>query len=71
MQEEIIKALDSVCSVMPDTVKKQCEDFVNTYGKAILSLLLSELDPQEVCTTLGLCSQASVAGKWVKVVVCK
>jgi len=60
-EEEILAALDKVCSIMPDTIKQQCLDFVNTYGPAIIELLKQELDPSEVCTALGLCSQMSVA----------
>jgi len=55
-QEEILKALDTVCSILPDTIKAQCTDFVDTYGPAVLILLEQELSPELVCTTIGLCS---------------
>ena len=55
LQAEIIKALDEVCNVLPDTISQQCKQFIDTYGKAILIILKETMDPQTVCTTLGLC----------------
>jgi saposin len=56
-EAEILAALDKVCSAFPDTVQSQCRDFIDTYGKTILELLLQELAPSVICKTLGLCSQ--------------
>jgi saposin len=50
LQKEIIAALDKVCSVLPDTIKETCDQLIDQYGEMIISLLLAELDPQEVCT---------------------
>jgi saposin len=57
-EAEIIAALDKVCSVMPASVKQPCLDFVNTYGPAIIALLQQELDPAQICTFLGMCTQS-------------
>ncbi|XP_020606225.1 prosaposin-like [Orbicella faveolata] len=54
-QQEIEEALDEVCSLLPDTVKTECEQFVDQYAPAIIAILSQELDPSVVCTTLGLC----------------
>lgn len=51
----IVSALDKVCSVLPDTIKEECKTFVDTYAPAIIELLAQELDPQQICTALGLC----------------
>lgn len=58
-EEEIMTALNKVCSILPDTIKVQCNDFVKTYGQAMLKLLVSELKPELVCRTLGLCTSNS------------
>ncbi|XP_059802189.1 prosaposin isoform X2 [Hypanus sabinus] len=57
-EEAITDTLIKVCSVLPDTVKSECEDFISEYGKAVEELLLQELDPVVVCRTIGLCKHA-------------
>jgi len=55
-EEQIIAALEKVCSFLPSSIRASCDDFVKTYGKAIIEMLVQELDPSVICTTLGLCS---------------
>ena len=59
LQTEIKAALEKVCSILPETVRNQCTSFVDTYSAAIIALLAQELDPQQICTALGLCSSSS------------
>ena len=47
-EAEIVKALDEVCDILPDTIKATCEGFVQQYGPTVIALLLQELDPQQV-----------------------
>ena len=56
-QQDIIDALDKVCSILPDTISEECKTFVDTYTPAILTLLKDEVSAEEVCQQLGLCSQ--------------
>lgn len=55
-QEEIIHALDSVCSKLPSSLSEECQEVVDTYGSSILSILLQEASPELVCSMLHLCS---------------
>lgn len=55
-EEEIIEGLDKVCSMLPGTLNATCKDFVNEYVPAILAMLRQEVDPEQVCALLGLCS---------------
>lgn len=57
-EQNIIAALEKVCDMLPSSIKAPCDDFIKTYGKAILDLLLQELDPKAICTVLGLCSSS-------------
>lgn len=62
LQAQFLDALNKVCFTMPDTIKFDCQLFVNIYGPGIFELLKQELQPEEMCTTLGLCAAASSAG---------
>lgn len=62
-EAEIIQALDKVCGLMPDTIKAQCIQFVDEYGRAIIAMLEQQLDPKEVCTALGLCNSLVTSNK--------
>ncbi|XP_033111182.1 uncharacterized protein LOC117112217 [Anneissia japonica] len=55
-EEEIIKALEQVCNMLPSTISADCVVFVHKYGDAIIELLLLELDPSAICTALTLCT---------------
>lgn len=55
-EEEIIHAVEQVCSILPSSLSSQCKDLVETYGQAIIDLLVQEVDPKTVCTVLGLCN---------------
>ena len=46
-----------VCSYMPESLADKCEDYVQEYGDEIIKLIVSmEMDPDQVCAALGLCS---------------
>lgn len=54
-----MQAVEKVCYILPSTLTAQCKDLIETYGQAIIELLVQEADPKTVCTVLGLCSGAS------------
>ncbi|KAI3457343.1 hypothetical protein Pfo_014006 [Paulownia fortunei] len=37
-------------------VSQECKSVVSLYGKTILEMLLSEAEPQKICSRIGLCS---------------
>lgn len=60
-QEEVKLAVEKVCTFLPSSLTAQCKDLIETYGEAIIELLVQEADPQTVCTVLGLCNGAKRA----------
>lgn len=57
-QEEVIHAVEKVCTYLPSSLSSQCKDLVETYGQAIIELLVQQADPKTVCTVLALCNNA-------------
>ncbi|XP_053383474.1 uncharacterized protein LOC123564714 [Mercenaria mercenaria] len=57
----IKSALDKVCSLLPDTISGECDEFVNQYSNIIIQLLVNEIDPTTICTILSLCSTKTVS----------
>ncbi|KAK7111881.1 uncharacterized protein [Littorina saxatilis] len=53
----IQKGLDDICNILPTGIRPQCQSFVNEYSVVVVQLLLQELDPVQVCITIGLCQQ--------------
>ena len=49
-----------MCGILPKSVSAECKAFVDEYGPMVVKLLLEELDPEKVCETLSLCSQADL-----------
>ncbi|KAJ0066714.1 hypothetical protein NL108_002344, partial [Boleophthalmus pectinirostris] len=62
-EEEVIQAVEKVCTLLPSTLTAQCKDMIETYGQAIIELLVQQADPKTVCSVLGLCSGYS--GKYI------
>lgn len=54
----MIQAVEKVCTFLPDSLKGQCKDLIETYGQAIIELLVQQADPKTVCTVLALCNDA-------------
>ncbi|XP_042289670.1 prosaposin isoform X1 [Thunnus maccoyii] len=57
-EEEVIKAVEKVCGLLPSSLSGQCKDLIETYGQAIIELLVQQADPKTVCTVLALCNDA-------------
>ena len=55
-EKEIEEALESLCSFLPSSMRKQCDTFVETYTNLIIDLLTKDVSPEMVCSNLGLCS---------------
>lgn len=49
-------ALESVCSIMPQTLRTDCDAWVKQYTPIVLQLLSQDLNPALVCTIMGLCT---------------
>jgi len=60
-EEEVIHAVEKVCRFLPSSLTAQCHDLIESYGQAIIELLVQQADPKTVCTVLGLCKDASRA----------
>lgn len=58
-QQSIVTALEKVCHLMPSKLVTQCVDFVDTYGPAVIQLIIQECDPHLVCSLLHLCDKAA------------
>jgi saposin len=60
--EEIKKTVKNVCSKMPSTVSKQCNEFVDYYFDMIIALIETS-PPAEVCNRMKLCPNATIEEK--------
>lgn len=56
LQDNIKQALDKLCSYLPSTLVDECDDFVNTYSNQLVDMLIADMNPQEVCVYLKLCT---------------
>ena len=54
-RDEMEKKLNDICAHMPSSLEGQCSNFVNTYGPAIIVLIINNSDPNEICPLLHLC----------------
>lgn len=60
-QEQLVNDIEKVCYMLPHGVIGQCKDFVDSYGKAVVIMLLEATDPRAICTMLRLCPRRGAA----------
>ena len=56
---EIKSDLEKLCSLLPKSVRGQCDNFVETYTDLIIDMLTKDVSPEMVCQNLGLCKQVA------------
>ena len=50
-----------ICAYMPESIAEPCEKYVQQYGDEIIKDIVEmEMDPDQVCAQIGLCSMASM-----------
>ncbi|XP_063217466.1 prosaposin [Bacillus rossius redtenbacheri] len=64
--EDIKNAVRDVCNILPSTISKECNDFINQYADLIILFLSESLDPKQVCTAIDLCKGSSLAVQELK-----
>lgn len=53
--ESIKKAVENNCEKLPKAFTGECQGFVDTYGDAIIAMLVQDIDPSLVCPKLNVC----------------
>ncbi|XP_010121671.1 PREDICTED: proactivator polypeptide-like, partial [Chlamydotis macqueenii] len=60
-EEQLVNDIEKVCYMLPHGVIGQCKDFVDSYGKAVVIMLLEATDPTAICTMLHCCPRSGDA----------
>lgn len=54
-QENIKKTVAEACDKLPQAISEPCHTFVQSYGDALIALLIQEIDPKDICPKLYMC----------------
>ncbi|KAJ8681335.1 hypothetical protein QAD02_017122 [Eretmocerus hayati] len=60
-EASIEEALHKLCQALPKSLEEQCVDLVQVYTKEIISKMLEDLTPEQVCAEFKLCEQQQVS----------
>lgn len=66
-EEKVKETLEKLCKKVPSPIEGKCEEFVNTYGDAVVAILVQQIDPSQVCPMLHICPSAELLDMWQKV----
>ncbi|XP_029033068.1 prosaposin [Osmia bicornis bicornis] len=66
-EDKLKQALEKVCTKLPGSIKDECTEFVDSYGDAIVAILVQEIDPSQVCPMLRLCPSERLMKLWESV----
>jgi len=58
-QDMVKNALESICYRLPNSIERNCENFVETYTSTIINLIVNGLTPDEICSALDLCASTT------------
>ncbi len=47
------------CDKLPKAISETCHSFVQSYGDALIALLIQDIDPKDVCPKLYMCPNTS------------
>jgi len=53
--KEIEAALEVICSYLPSSKMKRCDNIVEAYTELIIDMLTQDISPEMLCEALGLC----------------
>jgi len=56
-EEYIQETVEQICDMLSGQSKKECKRLVDTYTSQIVTMLISEYTPEQVCAGLGLCDK--------------
>jgi len=59
-QNMVKNVLESICYRLPNSIERNCENFVETYTSTIINLIVTGLTPDEICSALDLCVSTEV-----------
>jgi hypothetical protein len=54
-EEEIVSALDRVCSRLLATDRHKCEAFIDQYHEELIHILPTDSNPELICSLIGIC----------------
>ncbi|XP_011875606.1 PREDICTED: proactivator polypeptide isoform X2 [Vollenhovia emeryi] len=66
-EEEVKEFFGKVCTKIPSSIEGECQQFITTYGDAIIALLVQEIDPSKVCTSIRICPSEAILDAWEKI----
>ncbi|EGI61549.1 PREDICTED: proactivator polypeptide-like [Acromyrmex echinatior] len=66
-EEKMKEVLGKICTKIPSFIEGECEQFVNTYGDAVVAILVQEIDPSQVCPMLHICPSEALLDIWEKI----
>eukprot|EP00095_Tigriopus_kingsejongensis_P007881 maker-scaffold127_size327531-snap-gene-2.26 protein:Tk07881 transcript:maker-scaffold127_size327531-snap-gene-2.26-mRNA-1 annotation:"saposin isoform 1" len=51
------RAVQMMCSYLPESVAEKCEEFVDIYGEELIRMIVhTGLNPEDFCSELGICT---------------
>ncbi|KAJ3665487.1 hypothetical protein Zmor_000980 [Zophobas morio] len=69
-EEAIKRAVHNICSVMPKSIGKECNQFVDEYADTIIQLLIEATVPSEICRMMHMCSGEELKKAKVEIFEC-
>lgn len=62
-EDEIKRALEKVCKILPKETAAKCDNFVKEYVEIVIELITQEVSPKDICKRMELCEPETAVKK--------
>lgn len=65
-EKKVKEVITKICIKLPNSIENECQQFVDTFGDAVVALLAQEIDPSQVCPMIHVCPSEDLIDLWNK-----
>ncbi|XP_011688179.1 PREDICTED: prosaposin-like isoform X2 [Wasmannia auropunctata] len=67
VEMKVRESVEKICARISPVVQGECQEFMNTYEDAVVSILVQKIDPSLVCSVIRICPSDETVNMWEEI----